>query len=309
MTGNFALPVLTAAAWFIFFTIVFSFFRRNSLNWLHVKGLDRKVMLAMERNERSRIWGQKLQKMLAAVSFRPGGKPSSVCFFLLVSLLAGIIMAVSAAVFLRNPLVMLLLFGAGVSLPYQVLEVAYYRRRKKLRRQAASFLLTVGNLYGVYGDPLVALEETLPRLKDPLRIQVGWFVTACKGGLPLPVCAETVKSRLPDPVLRQFWDDVVFFAERGGDFQECVTEHVQQVYRREINTTQGSSDVGSTLTVFFVLLGVYLAVLVTLTRNQPELMGFLVSDPRGKAVVALMVVIFLAAGYFLKLMVLERGDD
>ncbi|MFZ5944033.1 MAG: type II secretion system F family protein [Bacillota bacterium] len=309
MTGEFALLALTVAAWFIFFTTFLWFTKRDFLDWFQVKSLDRKVMLAVERNESSRVWGQKLQKMLSVMPFRSGEKLFSVFFFLLGSLLTGLLMAVTAAVILRNPLVMLLLFLVGVSLPYQLLEVAYHRWRKKLRGQAASFLLTVGNLFGVYGDPMVALEEAIPRLKEPLCGQVRWFITAYKGGLSLPVCVATIKSRLPDPILRQFWDDLVFFAERGGDFQECIMEHVHQVYQREINLTQGSTDSSSTLTVFFVLLAVYIAVLVTLTRSQPELMGFLVTDSRGKMAVALMAIIFLTAGYFLKLMVMERGNE
>jgi Flp pilus assembly protein TadB len=310
MINQSTLLALSVTAWFAVFATLFSLPRTRSLSWLHLKHtLNRQVMLAMDRSPRSRALGQKLRKMLAAATFQPGGKPLSVAFFLAVSLFLGLALAVSAAIVLRNPLVMLLFFGVGAGLPYQVLEIGYNRQRGKLRRQAASFLLTVGNLYGVYGDPVVALEEAIPRLKDPLRPQISWFVTAYKGGLPLTTCVETMKSRLPDVILRHFWDDVLFYTERGGDFQECIMEHVHQVYQREINAAKGGADVGSTITVFFVLIGVYIAVLVTLTHNQPELMSFLVSDPRGKAAVTLMAVIFVIAGYFVKLMTTQREDD
>lgn len=309
MTGESVLIALTITTWFIFIADLLSFARRPSINLAHFRNtLDRKVRLAMDQNDYSRVWGQKLCKMLAVISFRPGGEPVSAGFFLIFSVFIGFTSAAMAAVFLRNPLVALLLCGVGVALPYQVLEVEYNRQTGKLRHQAASFLLTVGNLYGVYGDPMTALEEAIPRLKDPLRSIVRWFVTAYKAGLPLSSCVAAVKSRLPDPILRQFWDDVFFFTERGGDFQECILEHVHHVYQREINTAQVSTDIGSTLTVFFVLLGVYITVLLTLIRSQPELMGFLVSDPRGKIAVTLMAIIFITAGYLVKLMTIQKGE-
>lgn len=301
---------LTVIAWYVFFANLFLLSKRHSINLALLKNtLDRKLILASDKNDHSSAWGQKLRKMLGVIPFRAGGEPVSVAFFLAVSLGLGLASAAVAAISLRNPLVALLLGGVGVVLPYQVLEVEYNRQIGKLRHQAASFLLTVGNLYGVYGDPMVALEEAVPRLKEPLKNQVRWFVTAYKAGLPLNSCVETVKSRLPDAILRQFWDDVLFFTERGGDFQECILEHVHHVYQREINATQGGTEIGSTLTVFSVLLGVYITVLVTLSRSQPELMGFLITDPRGKIAVTLMVVIFVIAGYFVKLMSIQRGDN
>jgi len=310
MTKLFALLAITVTAWCIFIANLLSLPQRHFINLVHLENtLDRKVILAIDQNDHSRAWGQKLRKMLAVISFRPNGEPVSVAFFLTVSLCSGLASAAMAAVFLRNPLVALLLSGVGLVLPYQALEVKYSRQIGKLRHQAASFLLTVGNLYGVYSDPIVALEEAIPRLKDPLNRQVRWLITAYKAGLPLNSCVESVKSRLPDSILRQFWDDVLFFTERGGDFQECILEHVHHVYQREINTTQGGTEIGSTLTVFFVLVGVYITVLVTLTRSQPELMGFLIADPRGKVAVTLMAVIFIIAGYFVKLMAIQGGND
>lgn len=302
--------LLAGTAWFAVFLTVLALPSHGHLDLRHWPGLlDRRLLLALEQRERSRAFAQKLRRMLAAAGPRPGGVPVNLAAFLAASLFLAVLLALPGALFLRNPLTALLLGGVGLVLPYQALEVAYSRKRRQLRRQVAPFLLTVGNLYGVYGDPLVALEEALPRLQDPLRREVRWFVTACKGGLPLPECVEGVKNRLPEATLRRFWDDLRFFVERGGDFQESITEHVNQAYQREIKATERGADTGSTVTVFLILLGVYVTVLVTLIRVQPELMRFLVVDPRGKMAVSLMAGIFVAAGYFLKLAVTREGDD
>lgn len=302
--------LLAGTAWFAVFATVLALPGPGPLNLLHMQQvLDRRLLLALEQRERSRAFAQKLRRMLAAAGPRPGGAPVSMAAFLAASLFLAVLLALPGALFLRNHLTALLLAGVGLVLPYQALEVAYSRKRRQLRRQVAPFLLTVGNLYGVYGDPLVALEEALPRLKDPLRREVRWFVTACKGGLPLPECVEGVKNRLPEATLRRFWDDLRFFVERGGDFQESITEHVNQAYQREIKATERGADTGSTVTVFLILVGVYVVVLATLVRVQPELMRFLVVDPRGKMAVSLMTGIFAAAGYFLKLAVTREGDD
>ncbi|KKM12708.1 hypothetical protein SY88_02245 [Clostridiales bacterium PH28_bin88] len=46
------------------------------------------------------------------------------------------------------------------------------------------------------------------------------------------------------------------------------------------------------VTVFLILVGVYVVVLATLLRVQPELMRFLVLDPRGRTAVSLMAGIY-----------------
>jgi|GEM_PF-1636781 len=310
MNPTLILLIPAVAAWFAVFAAALALPWRRPLSLSNLRGaVDYRLLMALEKSQRSRVWGQKLRRLLAAASSHPGEKPVSVAAFIAASLLSGFLLAVPALTLLRNPVAAALLGGLGVALPYQALGVAYSRRQRQLRRQVAPFLLTVGNLYGVYGDPVVALEEAIPRLKEPLRREARWFVTAYKGGLPLPACVEGVKHRLPDAILRRFWDDLRFFIERGGDFQESVTEHVSQVYRREIKAIERSADTGSTITVFLVLAGVYLMVLVTMVRTQPELMGFLVADPRGRMAVSLMAAIFIAAAYFIKLMVTREGDE
>lgn len=310
MSLTLILFIIAVMVWFMVFATVLALTGHRSSSLSHLRGaVDQQLLMVLEKSERSRTWGRKLRRLLAAASLGPRGEPVSVAVFLAASLFFGILLAVPALVILRNPVTAALLGGLGMALPYQALEVAYSHRKRKLRRQVAPFLLTVGNLYGVYGDPLVALEEAIPRLKDPLRREARWFVTAYKGGLPLQACVEGVKHRLPDAILRCFWDDLRFFIERGGDFQESVTEHVNRVYQREIKATERGADLGSTITVFLVLVGVYVMVLVTMIRTQPELVGFLVVDPRGQMAVSLMAAIFIAAGFFIKLMVTREGDE
>lgn len=310
MNPTVVLLILAVAAWFAVFATALALPWHRSFSLSHLRGvLDHRLLTVLEKSERSRTWGRKLRRLLAAASLSPGGEPVSMAAFLAASLFFGILLAVPALVILHNPVTAALLGGVGMALPYQALEVAYSHRKQKLRRQVAPFLLTLGNLYGVYGDPLVALEEAIPRLKDPLRRETRWFVTAYKGGLPLSACVEGVKHRLPDAILRRFWDDLRFFIERGGDFQGSITEYVNQVYQREIKATERSADLGSTITVFLVLVGVYVMVLVTMIRTQPELVGFLVVDPRGKMAVSLMAAIFIGAGYFIRLMVTREGDE
>jgi len=302
--------ILAVVAWFAVFATALAVPWRRSFSLSHLRGvLDHRLLMVLEKSERSRSWGEKLRRLLADTSLGSGGQPVSVAAFIAVSLFSGVLLGVLALVILCNLVAAALLGGVGMLLPYQALEVAYTYRRRKLRRQVAPFLLTLGNLYGVYGDPVVALEEAIPRLRDPLRREAGWFVTAYKGGLPLSTCVDGVKRRLPDTILRRFWNDLRFFIERGGDFQASITDYVNQVYQREIKATDRSAYLGSTITVFLVLVGVYLMVLVTMIRTQPELVGFLVVDSRGKMAVSLMAGIFIAAGFFIKLMLTREEDE
>lgn len=308
------MPVLalgTTAAWFLVAYFAFDLWpAARMLSTLRLgDALDRRILSLLDRNTRSKVFAGNLRQMLGASSFRPGGEPLSVALFLVVSGLLALAFLVAAILLLHNPLAGALLGVLGAVLPHQLLQIDYARSRRKLRRQAVPFLLTLQNLYGICGDPVVAMERAVPRLKDPLRREVRWFVTAYRGGMPLKNCVETVKERLPNAILRQFWDDVRFFIERGGDFNESIAEHVDQLYQREIRAAERQADNGSTVTVFFALIGVYFVILANLARSQPEIMNFMVSTTQGKIAVALMVAIFMAAGYFVKLMTTHGRDD
>lgn len=300
------LLILNAGA--IFFTVYYLWdvidHEKRRIKYQNIGAMvDRQVMQVLEQNARTRGIATALDNMLRATTFRPKGNPPKVRHFTYVTLGFFLVTLIISAVLLNNPVAGLLLGGVAATLPYQILQFDYKRNQKKLKKQTPHFLLTMGNMFGTYGDPVVALERISSKLKNPLKREVIWFVDNIKYGVPIKTCVDTVKRRLPDRILKDFFDDVLFYMQHGGDFNQSISDLVKQTYDRETAVVERSAATSSTVIVFFVMIGVYFFLLFALTKSQPDIMRFLIDSFIGKAIVVAMIVVFIIAGYFTRSMV------
>ncbi|SFR11760.1 type II secretion system F family protein [Desulfoscipio geothermicus] len=298
--------LLNTAALFFFFYYLWGIavWKSHRLEYNKVRAMfDRQIMAAIRQHKRTRGIANTLEKMLRVTSLRPGGKPLLAWHFFCVTIACFLLGIVTATALLKNPIAGILLGCVGATVPYQLLQIDYKRNQKKLKRQTPQFLLAVGNMYGTYGDPVIALEQLGDRLKNPLKREVIWFVDSIKHGVAAQTCIETVKSRLPERILNDFFDDMFFYMKHGGDFHSAVSDLVKRTYDREMAEVERSAATFSAVIVFFVLVGVYFMTLFALSKAQPEIMRFLIDSAIGKMVVVAMVVIFIIAGYFTRAMV------
>ncbi len=271
--------------------------------------IDKQVQIMLMKNKQTRDFLPKITKMLRASSFKIKGEPIKVSSFVFVSIILSIIGLCFGLKVLNNFYASLILAGIAFIFPYYLLTLDYGKNRHKLRKQTSNFLLAVSNLFNIYGDPVVALEQVLPQLKNPLKREITWFVDALKFGYPLDSCIKKVKSRLPDQILKDFFDDVRFFLKYGGDFQESILELIKQTYAREMAEMERDAKTSSTVIIFFLLIGVYFLMLFSLLKSQPETMRILVETSEGKMLVVVMLLIFVVAGFFTKKMVSMEEDD
>ncbi|MCF8010894.1 MAG: type II secretion system F family protein [Clostridiales bacterium] len=271
--------------------------------------VDRQVITLMERSEKTKGLPVKIEKMLRATSIRPKDRPLKIRHFVYVTGTSFFALFILSILLLNNPLAGVLLGCVAGILPYQLLQFDYRRNQKKLKKQTAQFLLAVANMFGTYGDPVVALDELSPRLKNPLKREVIWFTDNMKFGVPARQCVETVKSRLPDRILKDFFDDLMFYLQYGGNFYESISNLVKQTYDRETMQVEKSTATSSTVTMFFVLVGVYFIVLFALIKMQPGFMSFLTNNSIGKMIVVVMICIFIIAGYFVHKVISTEGED
>ncbi|MBO8129666.1 MAG: type II secretion system F family protein [Peptococcaceae bacterium] len=270
--------------------------------------IDARVLAVMEQYPRTRGLAGRLEQMLRATSVRLGDKPLKLRHFVYVTIgFSGGVLTAAIAV-LNNIVAGLLLAGVAGIIPYELLQFDYIRNRKRLKKQTPHFLLAVGNMFNIYGDPIMALERLVPQLNQPLKREIAWLVDNLKYGVPIRECIKTVKLRLPDPVLRDFMDDLLFYTQHGGDFQENIINLVKQAYQRDLAVVERKTATGSTVLVFLVLVGVYFVMLLALIQKQPEVMSFMVKTFLGKVLVVAMICIFITAGYFTKMMVSVKED-
>lgn len=262
-----------------------------------LKNLDDQVARLLNRYERGKQLGIKVRHLLGGSTI---GTFIRFGTFFLVSAALGVGLALVGLILLHNPYAAVVLGITGLALPYQLLEIDYVRTQRRMRRQGVSFLLAVSNVYAVYGDPLIALEQTAPQLSNPLRKQVRWFVTAVRSGEPLSECVEAMKAQTLDPTLQNFWNEVGFYISRGGPFDEAIVELLGELYDREAAEAEKKVATGSTLATFAALLGVYFVLLTSLTKTNPFIVNFMLYHQTGRLVVALMIAIIVGTLYIVK---------
>ncbi len=261
------------------------------------KRLDNYVVNILYENSRTRNISAKIQKMLKSSSLRIKGEPLFMVHFIIISSIFAITALFITNMLLNNIMAAFILTAAAGMLPYILLKFDYKRNRKKIRKQASNFLLAVSNLFHVYGDPVIALEKLSPKLNNPLKREINWFINSIKFGIPLSQCIETVKLRIPDKILRNFFDDTYFFLRNGGNFQESIINLTESVYNRETAEIEQKTETSSTVLIFFVMVGIYFMMLFALTKTQPEIINLLIATKPGKLIVVLMICIFVIAGF------------
>lgn len=282
---------------------------KTKLGKSNLEKLMEKQMALINKNKKAREILPKINNMLKVSSFKINGEPVSIILFLIVSISTGAIGLSIGVLFLNNPVAGLILAVMTFIGPYYVLSIDYSKNRSKMRRQTSNFLLAVANLFNVYEDPIIALEELVPKLENPLKREVGWFVDSMTFGAPLDISIEKIKERLPDKILKDFFEDVRFYLKNGGDFQESVLLLVKETYARETAEIEKGAKISSTITIFFLLIGVYFFMAFALFKNQPEIMSFLVDTTMGKVLVVVMLIVFIVASYFTKVMVSSGDGD
>ncbi|MBO8169096.1 MAG: hypothetical protein H0Z35_07940 [Thermoanaerobacteraceae bacterium] len=183
---------------------------------------------------------------------------------------------------------------------YQLLVWDAKRVQKKIKSQMLNFLLSVSNLYGVYEDPVRALQELLGNLKNPLRRDIGWFLDNLQYDMPLRYCIDAVKLRIGNSIFHEFLDQLELYMTYGGNFQETIIDLVEKTYQMENKEAQKSSYIWPTVLVCVILTVIYFVILFSLVKNQPKMMYFLTNVPTGKMIVVTMIVIFIFVGYIIK---------
>lgn len=264
------------------------------------KWLEENMVQKLQNNKKTGAVLSRIEKLLAKSNFRYRNRPIKLIYFLIFEaflFLAGFYISFQL---LKNFVAAVLIGTALVMISYQLLVWDAKRVQKKIKSQMLNFLLSVSNLYGVYEDPVRALQELLGNLKNPLRRDIGWFLDNLQYDMPLRYCIDAVKLRIGNSIFHEFLDQLELYMTYGGNFQETIIDLVEKTYQMENKEAQKSSYIWPTVLVCVILTVIYFVILFSLVKNQPKMMYFLTNVPTGKMIVVTMIVIFIFVGYIIK---------
>ncbi|BCJ88167.1 type II secretion system F family protein [Effusibacillus dendaii] len=275
---------------------------QRRLKWMdHGARIEKEWDRWLRRNKRMYSLTERCNNLLQKSRIRIGGRPLNKYLFLFLVTTLFLYTAIYASGMLYNPVAGLLLGGVAAYLPVHGLKWDARYRKRQMRRQAPHFFLTLMNFYEVHHDILSAVKDAVPRLKQPLRADLQFLVLQLQNGnQTLRESIQDVKQRFDNKLLQDFLDDLELQIRYGGDFSNTLKNYAEEAIELEIRIMERSSETAGASLVTYFLFGVFLMLLVSMRRIQPQAIQLLVTHPVGKLTVVVILLIMLAVLYVLK---------
>ncbi len=248
-----------------------------------------------------------IEDLLSGVRENKPANPLIKYLFLFLSLCMGLLSAAFAYYLLQNVFASILLMVVGWIIPFQVTIGIQQHREKKKEQQIPYFFLMVANLYQYSKDPLIAVRESVPYVKQPLQRYLNRVVKPLHYGVPLEEVLNTALKKLKTPILLDFFTDLQVYSRFGGKFDELINTYVDQAFQIELQRMERKSETMGTSYVTYFLFTVFVMLMYLMIKTQPAAMQLLITHPFGKMTVVIMVLITIIVFWFTNKMTGIRG--
>ncbi|MED4728629.1 hypothetical protein P9597_10815 [Aneurinibacillus migulanus] len=271
--------------------------------------MERRLDNWLGKNERTSKINQYVSSLLSKSRIRIKGKPLNKYTFYVILTITSLMVGYFSYNTLNNLAAGVMLVITSGYLFFHVLIWDAKHRKRKLKKQAPNFYLTLTNFYEINQDILWALQETVRRIKNPLRTDLQYFLNQLnRPDINIREAVLEAKERLDNKHLRDFLDDLELQIRFGGPFRNTLHQYVEESIEKEVQTMEQSSETSSTTMVTYFLIGIYFVMAIMMKKTQPEAMSLLVTTSAGKIVVVIMICIILAVLYITKEMT-DVGDE
>ncbi|WP_047153688.1 type II secretion system F family protein [Aneurinibacillus tyrosinisolvens] len=284
--------------------------QKRSIKLMKTAGLfEQRLDDLMGKNERAFKINQYVTSLLSKSRIRIKGKPLNKYIFYVILAITSLIVGYLSTKSLNNIYAGIMLTGFAGYLFFHLLGWDAKHRKRKLKKQAPSFYLTMTNFYEIRSDAMWALQETVKKIKNPLKVDLQFFINQLNrpdGNIREAVLEA--KARLDNKQLRDFLDDFELQLRFGGSFRNTLHQYVQESIEKEVQSMEQSSETSATVMITYFLIGLFCVMAVMMRNSQPEAMSLLVTTPAGKVVVVAMICIILAVLYVTKEMT-DVGEE
>lgn len=241
-----------------------------------------------------------INSKLSQSRVKPFGAKMSLVLFLLFSLMCSIGVFFIAADILKNLLAAFLLGAFSFFFPYEAVSLDVRLSQRQLRRHLPNFFLILNSLFEAASDIVEVLETALPRMRQPLKSSFKKFIRDYKAQKPLDECITTLKNSFHNEVLKRFIEDVRTNLEHGGDFNSSLENYINDSYDNERNYTERLTENTGNLTSLAMVVGMFLMVLNTLSKNKPEFISILLYNPTGRTTVNIIILLFVCSAAMMR---------
>ena len=270
---------------------------------------DRRVIEMLQNSNRGRPLLRSLRKMLNISCIRIRNEPLRMYQVALITLVVFSSVTLTANHLLNNMTAGLLCGFFVIAVLYQLLRIEYSINMTIIKKSIPYFLLMLSNYFAVYKDPILAIDHVVDKAPKPLRKDLLWFVNSIKFGNSVEHSLSVVKERMPTRLLKDLLDDIYFYINYGGDFQESVIGLLNRYYDRYTLEMGKLTEAFGTVLVFGVLVATYIIMIFVMSANQPGSLALFTTTKLGRTLVVVKIIIFLIAGYFAKSAITIEEDE
>jgi tight adherence protein B len=241
---------------------------------------------------------QRKQSLSLDARLSQAGLSASVQTFWIVSAALGVVVALAAMIFSRNPLVALALgAGAGVGAPRWAITMLASRRRQKFTAEFpnATDIIVRGVKSGLpINECLKVISRESPQ---PLGEEFGRLVENMGLGLSTEQALEKLYTRMPTPEVRFFSIVLAIQQKTGGNLAEALGNLSSVLRARKLMVEKIKALSGEAVASAFIIGAMPPGVMILIQIMTPSYMAPMFNDPRGH-VMLLGGGVWMAIGIF-----------
>jgi tight adherence protein B len=229
-----------------------------------------------------RAFGETAQGHALAGWIEQSGTKASVSAVLLMSAIAGVVVAFAVAMFVRMPVWMMGGFALGASVPFLVLKVKRTRRLRTFEEQFPEALDLIGRALKAGHAFATGLKMVADEMQEPVGPEFRKTFDEQNFGLPLKDALENLTVRIPLLDVRFFATAVMIQRETGGNLAEILDNLAHVVRERFKILRQVRVYTAHGRLTGYVLLALPAFLSVALMFINPEHMNLLFRERMGQ---------------------------
>lgn len=256
--------------------------------------VEKKLQSLISKNDNTFEYISKVEKMISESKIRMFGL-TSVYVFCGISIIIGIIIFREVELLLNNVVASGMIGAIAICIPFELLKMEVSMQRRSVRKHLPHFFLTILQLFEATEDMIEVIETSADKFKNPLRQHFKEFLYNYNSGKDIEFCSEILKSRVENPLLLKFVDDMESNIKNGTRLKGIIEEYIIKAYNNQINYSDRITENTGNLTGAVMLIGIFIYMIYSLNKLDPGLLSILVNNIYGKMAVDAVILLMLVA--------------
>mgnify|MGYP001267558935 CR=1 FL=1 len=200
---------------------------------------------------------------------------------------------VLGAVFLKNPVVGLLLGMTLMVLPTWFLNYKAVQYREKVAEGLVPAFETFYSEYSLTRNLAKSLDVTAQQAPEPAREEFERMATEVYSGYPAEDVLQNFSQRMNNRWVRLFTSLLILHEKKGSEMTDSMLNLISEQKKRQMEAKKERTEMSQVRTVHMVLMISAVVLFVFNLITRPESYTFFTDDAQGRAMMVVIVAVLL----------------